>query len=731
MGGLVNKELKKKIKKALQNDVMRGALDRFQDAYPGARAAAYGDMDFEQLRDRICETKSRTVHNIEAIADRFEEEAVKRGTKVFRAATGQDVVNYVINLAKQKDITYVAKAKSMLSEEIHLNHHLEAVGIQAKETDLGELIIQLDGQKPSHMVLPAIHLSRHEVAKIFDKYLHTEADPEDITEMVKIARRHLRESYMRAGMGITGANYGVAENGSIGLFTNEGNARLTASIPPVHVVLIGYEKLIETMGDAVAIAQVLPRNATGQLITTYHSIISGPTTTVVWENDEPKIVEKELHIILVDNGRLAMAKDPMFGQVYNCVRCAACLNVCPTYKEVGGHVYGHIYAGGIGILLHAFFDDIETADTFSDMCVTCRRCIDFCPGRIPIPDLVVELRARVAQKHGLPLSVKGISAVLTNKTLFHGGLRLGAIGQKLVQDGDLIKDIPFAPEEMLKYRSLPAIADKPFRDIACSYKSPLANPQAKAAFFAGCSIDWMYPQVAQATVQVLEKMNIEAVFPEKQMCCGTPLLMMGDVEGAKKLAKHNITVFEQVDADIIVGACPTCVHTLADGFAHILRDEPDWLARAEKMGSKLREITSLAAQHLERAGRLIPSPEVENPIKVTYHDSCHLKRSCGVFTEPRAIINALPGHRLVEMKEADVCCGMAGSFGAKYTDVSGRILEKKMQNTEHTAAQVLAVGCPTCMMQLKGGCDKRGNGISVKHVVELMADYDFNEKAEQ
>ena len=285
------RNLRKEISEKLKDETLRGALGRFSEVYPAAREKAYENAgDVEALREALRQMKMDTVKRIEEVADRFEAEAIKRGVKVFRAKTGDDLKTYLVNLCKEKGVKRIVKSKSMASEEIHLNPHLEAAGIIATETDLGEWIVALAGQRPSHMVMPAIHLSRFQVAEYFSKELKREINPE-IAFMVQAARKELREKFLRADMGISGANFGIAENGAIGLVTNEGNARMVTTLPRIQVAILGYEKLIPTIKDAAKILKVLPRNATAQLMTSYMTMVSGPTPVMV--KKDGKWVEEE------------------------------------------------------------------------------------------------------------------------------------------------------------------------------------------------------------------------------------------------------------------------------------------------------------------------------------------------------------------------------------------------------------------------------------------------------
>ncbi len=721
------RNIKKEISQKLKDDVLRGALGRFGEAYPVSRAKAYENVgDVEALRDELKAMKVAAVANIEAIADKFEAEASKRGAKVFRAADGPALKKYLLDLCKAKDVKRIVKSKSMASEEIHLNHTLEEAGIHVKETDLGEWIIALAGHTPSHMVMPAIHLNRQQCAEYFSKELNEEIPP-DIPFMVQTARKTLREEFLKADMGISGANFGIAENGAIGLVTNEGNARLVTTLPRVHVVIIGYEKLIPTIKDTIPILRSLPRSATAQLATSYVSMISGPAPAMVKQDGKWVEQDKELHIILFDNGRLKAAKDEKFKEIFQCVRCASCLNVCPVYQLVGGHVYGHIYAGGIGAILTAFFNSMGDFEKINELCIGCRKCTTVCPGRIDIPGLIEELRARGVKDHGLPFSLKLLfENVIANRRLFHSLLRTAAIGQKPVQSGRFIRHLPLFMAGMTEGRSLPAIADTPLRDRIRRITKKLDAPAKKVAFFSGCNMDFVYPETGESVYKVLQDLNIAVVFPEDQSCCGKPVVGFGDVETTKKIAKRNIEAFEKADVDYVIAACPSCTETLHVTYPEILKDDPQWAGRAKAFAAKVKEFSQLVCAEYEKAGRLAKKP---GATKVTYHDSCHMKRVLGIHEEPRKLLESTGACEVVEMKDCDKCCGMAGAFGIKYSELSAPILKQKIDNIKDSGAKVVAVGCPACMMQIGGGLDKQAPDIKVRHVADILADEIKNDDA--
>ncbi len=714
------RNLRKEIHEKLQDGIMRDALSRFVDQYPAARLHAYDNVvSIDALRNDLRDMKRWTVDHIDEVADTFEASVKARGGELYRAKDGADLKQYLLKICEENNIHRIVKSKSMATEEIHLNQYLEAKGLHVRETDLGEWMLSVAGQRPSHMVMPAIHLNREQCAEFFSEELHEDI-PSDIPFMIQTARRVLREEFLSADMGISGANFGIAENGAIGLVTNEGNARLVTTMPRVHVVILGYEKLIPKIEDASKVLRLLPRNGTCQRMTSYMTMVDGPTP-VMYKKDGKWVEEdRKVYVILLDNGRLKAAADPKLKEVYQCVRCASCLNVCPIWTLVGGHVYGHIYSGGIGAILTGLLNSMDDFSKFSDLCIGCRKCTTICPGKIHIPDLIDELRSRYVKQHGLALPEKtAFQNILTNRKVFHTLLRIGSIAQKPVQNGKFIRHLPLFFAGMTKGRSLPAIAAEPFRDRAEKlFRKNPKNPVLKAAFFSGCNLDFVFPETGESVVKVLQDLNIEVSYPQEQSCCGKPVLGMGDRETGKKIARQNIEAFEKTEADIILCACPTCAETLHKTYRELFADDEEWSQRAERFCNKVREFTSFVAEAYKKAGRLIPSTGSH---KITYHDSCHMKRGLGIYEEPRALLQAAAGTEFVEMKNCDKCCGMAGAFGVKYSEISLPILKDKIDNIKATGADTVAVACPACMMQIRGGLDQQAPEIKVQHVADILA----------
>ena len=716
-----NRNIRKEIDTKLNDPVLRGALARFAEQYPVARLKAYENVeDVDGLRNSFKAMKVDVVEHLEEIADKFEESVKARGAHFFRAKDGAALKEYLNKVCKENNVKRIIKSKSMATEEIHLNEYLKEEGYHVMETDMGEWIISIAGHKPSHMVMPAIHLSKEQCAEYFSKELGRKIEPV-IYDMIQTARKNLRSEFIEADMGITGANFGIAENGAIGLVTNEGNARLATTMPRVHVIVIGYEKLIRNTQDAAKILRLLPRNGTGQRMTSYMTMVDGATPIIHKKDGQWVEEDRVCHVILLDNGRLEAAKDPVLKEVYHCVRCASCLNVCPVYTLVGGHVYGHIYAGGVGAILTALLHSMGDFEKINELCIGCRKCVEICPGKMAIPDLIDELRARNVKQKGLPFMVSAVfENVLSSRKVFHTLLRAASLAQKPFTSGKMIRHLPLFFAGLSKDRSLPAVAETPLRDrMANLVKKNKPNAKKRIAFFSGCNTDFVFPDTGENAIKVLQDLGYEVVFPEDQSCCGKPIIGMGDRETAKNVALRNIEAFEEAKPDYIISTCPTCTETWHKTYVELFADDPKWKDRVEKIAHKVREFTSFVAADYEKLGRLNPTKGNE---KVTYHDSCHMRRGLGVHEQPRKLLEAAPGYEFVEMHNCDKCCGMAGAFGVKYVELSMPILKDKIKNIQESGATTVAVACPACMMQIGGGLDKQAQGIKVKHVADILAE---------
>ncbi len=341
--------------------------------------------DFERWREQAHQIKKHTLENLDYYIERLEEKVVANGGQLIFARDGGEVADFVIRLAKERNAHIVVKSKSMTTEEIDLNKHLEDEGIEAVETDLGEYIVQLAGERPSHIVAPALHKTRYQIADLFAEKLGVER--EDVPEkQTLIARRVLREKFLAADIGITGANFVIAESGAIAIIENEGNARLCSTAPRVHIAIAGIEKLIPRAADLAVFLKVLGRSGTGQPLTVYTSLLAGPRRA--GEPDGPE----EFYLVLLDNGRTKLLADRAKRQSLFCIRCGACLNHCPVYRKIGGHNYPWVYSGPIGAIITPQYQGIHQAAWLPFASSLCGACAEVCPVKIDIPQILLDLR---------------------------------------------------------------------------------------------------------------------------------------------------------------------------------------------------------------------------------------------------------------------------------------------------------------------------------------------------
>lgn len=379
------------------------------------RRASWAELDIERWRGWAERVKSHTLANLSRYLEQAETKLTEHGAVVHWAEGPQDVHRVLDGIAREHAVKRVVKGKSMLSEELNVNRFLQARGIDVIETDLGEYIVQLLGEPPSHILAPAIHRGLDDVRRLFAERLGTapDASPDDLAAA---ARARLREAFLTADMGLTGANFLVAETGTVALIENEGNIRLSTSLPRVHVALVGIEKVLPRLSDLGPFLQLTSRGATGQPIGTFVSLIQGPKRPV--DPDGPEAV----HVVLVDNGRSALLADDEAWETLRCIRCSACLNACPVYRQTGGHAYGFTYSGPIGAVLAPGMIGLEAAADLPHASSLCGACFDACPVRIPIPKLLLAWRRREVEE-GLGSRAEGAgirayAAVMTRPRLY-------------------------------------------------------------------------------------------------------------------------------------------------------------------------------------------------------------------------------------------------------------------------------------------------------------------------
>lgn len=392
-------------RQALLDERLQAALAKARGGFVDKRRAALENLpEFEQLRSTARAIKEHTLSHLEEYLLQFERQVEESGGKVHWASDPAEACDITVGLCRNAGARLVTKGKTMVGEEIGLNESLEAAALRVVETDLGEYIIQLAGEPPSHIIAPAVHKSRGEIAELFQSHHPGEGfvrPLETVPDIVDEARRVLREEFLAADVGITGANMLIAETGSTVLVTNEGNGDLTASLPPVHIVIASIEKVVPTLEDATVLLRLLARSATGQSITSYTSFFTGPKHSDDFGGPE------EFHVVLVDNGRSEMLGNA-YRDMLRCIRCGACLNHCPVYGAVGGHAYGWVYPGPMGAVLTPLMIGLGQGHVLADASTLCGRCEEVCPMSIPLPRLLREHRLQSHRDGSMKPVVRGL-----------------------------------------------------------------------------------------------------------------------------------------------------------------------------------------------------------------------------------------------------------------------------------------------------------------------------------
>lgn len=450
-----------RVEEALDDVHLRKAVPLTQDRFRTGRflaAEALGNV--EEWREAASQIRRHTIENLDSYLEQLATNVRKSGGHVHFASTAEDAVSYVSRIAKEKGAKSVVKSKSMVTEEIHLNKHLEQMGVKVVESDLGEYIIQLAGETPSHLIAPAIHKSREQIAELFSQVANRQLSDET-TELCQFAREQLRQEFLEADIGISGCNFAVAESGSVVLISNEGNARLTTALPKVHIAIMGMERIVPTWNELDIVVSMLTRHATGQKLSVYMTGINGPRQE--GDNDGPE----EFHLVILDNGRSDIL-GTAYQEVLKCIRCAACLNVCPVYRTIGGHAYGSEYSGPIGAVLTPLLKGYEEYKELPYASSLCGACTEVCPVKIPLHDLLIEHRKDQVEQGYTPwsekLAFKGYGFLASHPFLYDNAVQMAHAGTGFWAKDGIISSGPGPLSGWTESRDLPQPAKQSFRD---------------------------------------------------------------------------------------------------------------------------------------------------------------------------------------------------------------------------------------------------------------------------
>lgn len=456
-----NLAFKKRVDDQIHNAMMRKAVVKAQETIGANRQRMVDELGhWEEWRDAAKQIRNHVLANLDAYLYQLSEKVQQNGGKVFFAETAEEATAYIRQIALEKNAKKIVKSKSMVTEEIGLNHVLENEGIKVVETDLGEYLLQIVGDKPSHIVVPAIHKDRYKIRQELHEQLgyNGSETPEEMTAFV---RQVIRKDFLEADIGISGCNFAVAETGSVCLVTNEGNLRLATTVPKTHIAVMGMERLAPTFQEVDVLITMLARSAVGAKLTAYNTWLTGPR--LEGETDGPE----EFHLVIVDNGRSKILESE-FKEVLRCIRCGACLNTCPAYRQIGGHGYGSIYPGPIGSVISPLLGGYEEFKELPYACSLCTACNSVCPVKIPLAQLILKHREHIAQNGMSPaaerLSIFGFNFANSHPTLWKVGVNIGAkVAGKFIKNGKAPIQVG-ALAEWTKARDLPSAEGESFRE---------------------------------------------------------------------------------------------------------------------------------------------------------------------------------------------------------------------------------------------------------------------------
>lgn len=453
---------------ALKNDQLRRNVRNATDIIRAKRALRVEEMpDWQQLRQAASDIKSHTLAHLDHYLEQFERNCEQAGGKVHWARDADEANAIAIALIKQYSggqPAEVIKVKTMTSDEIQMNVALEHAGIRPYETDLADMIVQMGNDEPSHIVVPALHKNRFEVREIFREQMGLTDLGDQPTDLTNAARNYLREKFLRIKIGISGANFAIAETGSVCVVESEGNGRMCITMPDVLISLIGIEKVIPAFQDLEVFLQLLARSATGERMNPYNSF---------WTGVEPGDGPKEFHVILLDNGRTALLKEERERETLGCIRCGACLNACPVYRETGGHAYGSIYSGPIGAILSPQLQSLEHSRSLPYASSLCGACYEVCPVKINIPEILIHLRGKIVREDQTrlrsvlsteQLAMRLMGQIFLSHRRYEASQRLARVGQKIFERNGQLTNLPGLAGAWTKFRDLRPIPSESFRD---------------------------------------------------------------------------------------------------------------------------------------------------------------------------------------------------------------------------------------------------------------------------
>lgn len=736
---VANKSNKKALRDALRMtlDVQSAAIRHNTQTFNRNRYTAIARIaDYDAMKDRARQTKEQAIANLPELLRQLEASVRTNGGHFFLARTAADANQYIRDVLVKHEVKLVVKGKSITSEETRLNHSLEAVGIEVAESDLAEFILQVADEQPSHIIAPALHYSRERITALFKRKFQTDLPLDTGEELTRFAREILRQKFIAADAGISGANLIAADSGSLMLVESEGNIRMTTTLPPVHIAIAGIEKVVPSRKDFQPFIELLPASATGQPLTSYVSILRPPITAPSFAAPGKNTKPREFHLVLIDNGRSTMREDPVLHEALYCIRCSACLNVCANFETVGGHAFGgETYSGGIGGSWEAGTGKLMNA-RFSELCTGCSRCIPQCPVRIDIPWLNQNLRLRMNQADGSSLQ-KSLFGGLTGsadedkvaplqKQFFANYHTFGKWGTRFASMANGSSRMPSARKFMEdnfgvdRRRELPAFPAKTWEQLF-HVEPPAAKatiPGSGIAILADTFTNYGSPERGMAVVRVLRAVGVDVVLTPS-LPDGRAAMSQGMIATARQQARAMAEMLRPYlnSGRKIVVVEPSVLAMLRFDCRHLLDDSAMITALAANSFEPLQVVWDAAQENRIDLAKEFPAARSRFRTRLFYHAHCQ-QRTCNAGSQTVDVLRAAGFDVVTSSVE---CCGMAGSFGYKhdYYDLSMAVGEDLFAQAraadQEGGPRVLVASGVSCHEQLTAGLKR-----TVLHPAEVL-----------